>query len=249
MRIDSVFLPSLLVHPERSVCIVVDVLRATSVLVTLAARGVQEVTVCGDLNEALALRRAEKAAPALLCGEVGGLPPDGFDYGNSPSEFSRLDLAGRRALLFTSNGTRALAQAVAAPAVFAGAFLNRTAVAVAAVRAARAEQLNVTVVCSGTNLGTAYCLEDAFCAGAIVRSCREIAGAAVTLGDGAETALRLYDSFAGDATAAFTTAEHGRTLTRLGLGNDLAFCAQQDCYRTVPRVERRGEAVVVTATG
>src|SRR5579885_499462 len=127
MRIETYVLPSLLKQPERHVCVVIDVLRATSTLATLIARGVREVAVVAAIAEAFALRDAGGEAVRLLCGEVGGLPPAGFDYGNSPEEFARLDLAGRSAVLFTSNGTKALVRVAVSPAVFAGSLLNVTA--------------------------------------------------------------------------------------------------------------------------
>lgn len=246
MRIDVAFLPSLLRHPESNVCVVIDVLRATSSLVTLVAHGVPEVTVVPAIDQAFALREGLPAQSApLLCGEIGGLPPEGFDYGNSAEEFSRLDLSGDNVVLFTSNGTKALVQAAAAPMVFAGAMLNRTAVSEAAIQAARSSGLDLCIVCSGTELGTAYCLEDAFCAGAVVASCLSHSGQVLGLGDGASTALRLYESFSGDAVAAFNAAEHGRLLQNIGLGPDVAFCARSDLYAVAPRVVRRDGSVIV----
>ncbi len=252
MRVDVAFLPSLLREPEQTACIVIDVLRATSTLVTLAGCGVPEIVVVPELEQAHALKRAAEAdvlrgESPLLCGEVRGLPPEGFDYGNSPEEFSRVEIDGRGVVLFTSNGTRALVHAVSSPVVLVGALLNRTAVVQAALVLA-SDDLNLTIICSGTDLGTAYCLEDAFCAGALVATCLEMGSPGLQLGDGAQTALRLYESFNGDAKSAFATAEHGGLLQRIGLGADLEFCAGEDRYNVAPRVERRnGQVVVIRA--
>lgn len=248
MRVDVAFLPSLVTRPERTVCVVVDVLRATSTLATLAGNGVREVVVVADLDRAFALRRAAEQAgvePPLLCGEVGGLPPSGFDYGNSPAEFSRLDVGGRAVVLFTSNGTRALMHVARSPGVFAGSLLNCSASVEAALAAARPAGLNVTFVCSGTDLGTAYCLEDAFCAGALTVTLLDRAVEPVQLGDGAQTALRLCRSFDGNALAAFAAAEHGALLPRIGLAADVDFCARQDLYAVAPQAQRRDGRVVV----
>jgi len=247
MHIETFFLPALLLQPERYVCIVIDVLRATTTLATLAAGGVADVTVVAEIEQAFALRAAGGSKPPLLCGEVRGLPPPGFDYGNSPVEFSRLDLAGRRVVLFTSNGTKALVRSAAAPAVFAGALVNRTAVVRAALAAASAANRDLALVCAGTDLGAAYCLEDAFCAGALAATAAALLGSAPHWGDGAQTALRLYESFGGDAAAAFAAAEHGGALARIGLAVDLEFCARSDRYAVAPRVRREGEQVIVRA--
>ena len=126
MRLDVAFLPRLLRRPESSVCLLIDVLRASSSIVTLFARGAEEVVVAGSTAAA---RRIAAAEPGryLLCGEVFGLAPPGFDYGNSPSEFAELDMRGRRIILSTTNGTKALRRLAASPVVIVGALLNATA--------------------------------------------------------------------------------------------------------------------------
>src|SRR5438067_8213769 len=113
MRISVAFVPALARQAEGSVCIVIDVLRASSTLVTMFDRGCRVVVVTPDVASA----RAGIAGDRLLCGEQGGLPPDGFDYGNSPAEFDRLDLADREAVFCTSNGTVALCAVASAPVV------------------------------------------------------------------------------------------------------------------------------------
>ena len=97
MRLDVVPVPALLIDLSGQVCIVVDVLRASSTIVTMLERGAQEVLLAPTIEEARSLH--QELPRYLLCGEEGGLPPSGFDYGNSPSEFSALDLKGQRAIL------------------------------------------------------------------------------------------------------------------------------------------------------
>jgi 2-phosphosulfolactate phosphatase len=250
MRVDVAFLPTLVRRPERTVCVVIDVLRATSTIATLFARGVSEIVAVAEIERAFALRDEARAAGEdvpLLCGELGGLPPAGFDFGNSPVEFSTMDLAGRRVVLFTSNGTKALVSVAASSGVWTGSLLNRAAVVRAATAAAESLGVDVTFVCSGIEFGTAFSLEDAFCAGALVEAyLSSDVSQDATLGDSAETALRLYRSFAGDARAAFEAAEHGRTLQRIGLADDLNFCAAVERYTAVPRALPQGDTVVLT---
>src|SRR5438445_5589684 len=107
VRIGVAILPGQRFNASVSVCVVIDVLRASSSIVTLLERGCEAVVVATDIEEA---RRLHGVLPDyLLCGEAEGLPPEGFDYGNSPVEFSRLELAGKSAVLATSNATRVLA--------------------------------------------------------------------------------------------------------------------------------------------
>jgi len=240
VRVEVNFVPRLASGVEAKVCVVIDALRATSSLVVLFERGIDDVVVCGTLVEA---RRVARRTGRLLCGEVDSLPPPDFDYGNSPTEFTALDLGGRSAVLCTSNGTRALRRVAGAHAVLAGALLNRRAAAEAGLALAAGGGHDIAIVCSGRGHGRYFSLEDAYTAGAVVESLLAQAGAGALrprLWNDALAALRLYRSYRGRAMACFRQADHGRSLIDLGLGHDLEFCARTDVSTAVPRV-RRGE--------
>jgi len=248
MRVEVTFVPRLASDVEAKVCVVIDALRATSTLVVLIERGVREVVVCGTLAEA---RRVARRTGYLLCGEVNSLPPPDFDYGNSPTEFAALDLSGRSAVLFTSNGTRALRQVADAQTILAAALLNcRAAAGVALAEAAQTggrlaagADRGIAIVCAGRGHGHYFSLEDTYAAGALVDSLlaqARAAGLRPRLWNDALAALRLYRSYRGRALACFRQADHGRSLIDLGLGHDLEFCARTDVSTAVPRL-RRGE--------
>ena len=121
MRVDVALVPPASVPPETT-CLVVDVLRATSVMAVLFGRGLRAGWLAGSIDEGRALRTAlgDRPGGVMLCGEVNALPPEGFDYGNSPLEFERVSAAGRlpaEAVLATTNGTPALLACAAAPLV------------------------------------------------------------------------------------------------------------------------------------
>jgi 2-phosphosulfolactate phosphatase len=235
MRIDAVLLPTQKFDHSRSVCIVVDVLRASSSLVTLIARGARPVMAARTVEEARTLRG--RLPGYLLCGEVGGLPPSGFDYGNSPHEFSRLPLEGRGAILATSNGTRLLAQLQEAPAVLVGCLLNRTVVAKAAIEIARERSLDIAVVCSAAYGGTTFVLEDALGAGAIVEAALSVEQS-LEASDAARFARDAFVAASGDLPGAVASAYHAKELTEAGLAADVAYCAQLDVSVVVPMLER-----------
>jgi 2-phosphosulfolactate phosphatase len=240
MILDVCFTPVPPARPERTVCLVIDVLRATSSLATMFARGIEGVLVAETIEEARRLAEADQGL--LLCGEERGLPPDGFDYGNSPLEFDGLDLQGKRAVMATTNGTRALAMTTACRAVYGASMLNVTAAAAVALETA--EALDVVAMCAGSSGRLA--LEDAFCAGAVVdvieRKRRDI-----ELGDGAKAALRLYRSYDGSALDALADASHARLLKSIGLGEDVTFCAQRDVFDLTPRLVREGGVLRLTS--
>jgi 2-phosphosulfolactate phosphatase len=248
MQVEVTFVPRLASDVEGKVCVVIDALRATSTLVVLMERDVKEVVVCGSLAEA---RRVARRTGYLLCGEVGSLPPPDFDYGNSPTEFAALDLSGKSAVLYTTNGTRALRRVAAAHAVLAGALLNCRAAVGAALaeatgttgRLTASADRDIAIVCSGRGHGRYFGLEDAYAAGAMVDSLlaqAKPAGLRPHLWNDALAALRLYRSYRGRALACFRQADHGRSLIDMGLEHDLEFCARTDVSTVVPRL-RRGE--------
>src|SRR5215212_1996288 len=176
VRIQVAFLPQLspVGSEQRGVCIVIDVLRATTTLTTLLERGATLVTVAPDAEAARESRRRDPAA--LLIGEIGGLRPADFDLGNSPREYTPTLVAGRRAICHTSNGTAAIRAVANAPLTLLGCLRNATAVAGLAFREARASDLPVTIVCSGGSGGRAFALDDTLVAGQLALLLLDLAG-------------------------------------------------------------------------
>ncbi len=241
MKITVALTPSLLTEPRAQVVAVVDVLRATSSIVTMLENGLLRAIISDNLRQA---RRLALANFSLLCGEINALPPAGFDYGNSPSEFAALSFKGKSAVLFTTNGTRALAIAAEAPFVIAASLLNRRAAAERVVREAAARGLDIAIVCAGTERGMAFSLEDTAAAGAIIEAAQE-ADAGLTMTDASWAALHLWHWFKRDGMRVFRQSAHGRALHAIGLERDLAFAAQLDIYDSVPQMYFDGDTVVL----
>jgi len=241
MRITVALTPGLLREPGTSAVGVIDVLRASSSLVTMFERGLLRALIAGTLNEArqLALRNF-----SLLCGEVKSVPLPGFDYGNSPAQYAALSLKGKSAVLFTTNGTRAMRVAAQAPVVAVASLLNRRAAAARLLEEAGRRHLDITLVCAGRERGTAFSLEDSIAAGAIVEAAHE-ADATVSLTDEAWAAYHLWRWYRGDAMRAFRQSAHGRALLGLGFEDDLHFAAQLDAFETVPMLYHDGETLEV----
>lgn len=220
-------------------------LRASSSIVTLLDRGASHVVAAKDTTEARRLR--ERLPDHLLCGEEHGLPPQGFDYGNPPSEFSRLDLSGKPVILATSNGTRILAALADAPALLVGCLLNRTAVAEAAVRTAHELEVDIAVVCSAAYGGSVFVLEDALGAGAIVDAALRLSDPPEPR-DAARFARDAFEVASRDLPAAVRSAYHAQELVEAGLGDDVAYCARLDVSRVAPVVERVEDGVLVVSS-
>jgi 2-phosphosulfolactate phosphatase len=233
MLIDVALLPGQRFEAENSVCVVVDVLRASSSIVTLLERGASRVVAAHDTTEARVLHRSRW--DHLLCGEEHGLPPEGFDYGNSPYEFSNLDLSGRSVILATSNGTRILSTLKGAPVLLVGCLLNRTVAAEAAVGYANKLDMNVTVICSAAYGGSTFVLEDALGAGAIVDAALRLDNPPEA-SDAARFARDAFMMAAADLPGAVSSAYHAAELVDAGLKDDVAYCSQLDVSSIAPVV-------------
>jgi len=139
--------------------VVIDVFRACSVACYAFAGGASRILPVDGVEEALALKAAHP--DYLLAGERQCIKPEGFDFGNSPSEVAAADLSGRTLVHATSAGTRGLVAAMeSAERVLTCSFANMTATAAALLAADPAE---VSIVAMG-KAGLASAPEDRMCA-------------------------------------------------------------------------------------
>ncbi len=232
-RADVAFQPAALTGPV-DVALVVDVLRASTTLVALVERGCGAIHLASSVDTA---RRAARREPhALLIGEEGGLPPEGFDYGNSPADLAGAPVAGRTIIFATTNGSPALhAASEAARVVLVGCLRNASAAAREAWAAAGPEGA-VLVVCAGRVGNTGgFGVDDLYAAGVLVQRLAAVGEVALT--DAAEAAL-LVASAADDPLELFRRVSAGQHLIRIGLEADVVFAAQVDRSPVVPQLGR-----------
>ena len=197
-------------------CVLIDVLRATSTITLAIGEGAELVKPVLKVEEAL--KFSERGY--LVAGERGGIKPPDFDLGNSPTEFSRIDLEGRRIVLTTSNGTRAL-HMMRCDEIYAASFLNLSAVS----RVLR-EMSELDIVCSGTD--GEFSLEDFLLAGFILKGFDRS-----VLDDTAHVA-KVYASSVKDVFEEISSSFHARRLIELGFEEDVRLCSRIDLYDVVP---------------
>lgn len=224
----------------RAVVAVVDQIRATSTIVAALAAGAREVWPVDEPSEALGWREADPSW--LLAGERGAVRLPGFDFGNSPREIeaAAFRLRGGRLALATTNGSRALAAVPAsAAAVYAFALMNVSATAHAMARAAMdAGAERMLIVCAGTEGSLA--VDDLLAAGTLVD---RLAGwGAQPSGDAALVALAVHRLWRGGELECLRASRAGRNVMAVGLGEDLAACADVD--RCAFAARRHGRAIV-----
>lgn len=142
------------------VAVVIDVLRASTMIVHALANGCRAVIPRAEIDDAQRVAAALPAGTALLAGERRGLPIDGFDLGNSPAQCAREVCEGKTLVMTTTNGTRAILASLEAELVLVGSFVNFAAT----VQRLLLEKRPTHLICAGTNGLVSY--EDALLAGA-----------------------------------------------------------------------------------
>ncbi|WP_258360667.1 2-phosphosulfolactate phosphatase [Moorella sulfitireducens (nom. illeg.)] len=206
--------------------IVIDVLRATTTIAVALASGCLEVIPVLTPEEAIEMRERLGDERVLLGGERNALKIPGFDLGNSPMEYTPEVVGGKRLIMTTTNGTRAIRRAAGGRQVFLGALVNAPAVA---GQAAAAEG-DITIICAGTR--DRFSLEDFLAAGFLVD---RLAGQGqFILRDGALAARDYYYLHRDNLLAAMKGSFHGRLLMDLGLEADVEFCSRVGAIDVVP---------------
>jgi 2-phosphosulfolactate phosphatase len=200
--------------------VVIDVIRATSTICQALDAGYERVWCAAEVEDARALRKDG----VTLGGERLGVLIDGFDLGNSPSEY--LEPRTPTLAMSTTNGTRAIVTAAErCERVYIASLLNLAAVA----EVVRSHGDDVAVFCAGVK--GAFALDDAYVAGRVAESL------GFERSDAAEAALRLARSYPG-AEEAFRASRSGRDLIEHGpqLEADIARCARESVLDVVPRL-------------
>jgi len=108
-------------HSATGIVIVVDVLRAFSTAAYAFSRGAEKIILVGDVDEALSLK--SKIPNSKAMGEVRGLPPEGFDFGNSPTQILEHDLSGITLIQRTGAGTQGAVRCKNADVLLASSFV------------------------------------------------------------------------------------------------------------------------------
>lgn len=206
--------------------VVIDVLRASSTIVTALAEGCPEIVPVETIGQALALR----GDGVILAGERLGKPVPDFHLPNSPTAVRQANLQGKRLVLTTTNGTRAIHRAERAEALFIGCFLNATS----CIQAALAQKRDVTLYCAGTRRG--FSQEDALAAGCLAILARRIRPDA-TLCDLGEVCAAAFSHVQDSLGNQLLLTAAGRRLAAAGSADDVLFAGRIDRYPLVPEVK------------
>jgi 2-phosphosulfolactate phosphatase len=106
--------------------VIIDVFRAFSTACYAVDAGVLKIYPVGDLEKAYQLKLQNP--DFILVGERNEQKPEGFDFGNSPSQLLNSDLMGKTMVHTTSSGTQGIANATGADEIITGSFVNASAI-------------------------------------------------------------------------------------------------------------------------
>lgn len=211
------------------VAVVVDALRASATAAMLFDADAAEILVVQEVDDARAAKEADPEA--LLFGERGGLPPDGFDFGNSPREVAQA--AGRRVILTTTTGALRVNQAWGAAALYMGTTTNAAAVGLEASRHGK----EIVVIPAGLADDPDAKAQEDWAAAVFVAEETQL-----DIGQGAREFARMrYRIQAEGLDVLFKHGPHGKTLRELGLNEDVDFCSRLDVTEAVPVASDRTE--------
>ncbi|MDR3543553.1 MAG: 2-phosphosulfolactate phosphatase [Desulfosporosinus sp.] len=230
---------SRLPYLEDKLVIVIDVLRATSTMVTALANGCQAIIPVLTPEEAL--ERRLTLPGSLVGGECQALPMEGFDFGNSPFDYVPEKVGGKRVIMTTTNGTRAIRDAIAAPMIWMASFLNMQSIisAIIGLFGDDCRFQGIVVFCAGTE--ERFDLPDTLCAGMLI----EALGPNVILNDLGEAARMLFRSSENQLVDKIRNSVHGKKLISLGFEQDLVYCSTPNILPIIPVFEN-GEIVWLT---
>jgi len=204
--------------------VIIDVLRATSVMTTALNNGAESVKTVAEVEQAFEIQRTNPSV--LLAGERDAFKVSGFHFGNSPLEMLPKAVKGKNLVMSTSNGSKAIAVAAQAKSIRAAAFVNMGAV----VKDMLDLNEDFIILCSGTNGN--FSLDDGLAAGMLINRLKT------------KTDIKTSDSGLAMALAVSKESElvenlkdcyHLNLLQKRNFQKDIDYCLSTDIVDVVPK--------------
>ncbi len=207
--------------------VVIDVLRSSTSICAILNAGARGVIPTAEPGEAGDMWTKVGPENAVLAGERNGVKIENFQFGNSPREFDAENVGGKLVIICTTNGTAPFGAAGRAKTIFSGAFTNISSVAEAVAR----ENRDLIVICSGHEGG--FSTEDTLCGGMLLDLLKRGHDCAMELNDAAALSMLFFDTHKTAVPETVAKGEHGRFLTSIGFGDDVAMAAEVDSMPVV----------------
>jgi len=230
MKIDVYFSPAQVdeMQLRDKNVIVIDVLRASTTIVTALNNGAREIIPVGSIESAVKVSGNLFGDVVLRGGERNGKIITGFNLGNSPSEYTEEAVKGKSIIFCTTNGSSAMVKAKYAKRMAVAGFVNISA----AVDYIRQAGEDFSIVCAGKQL--LFCIEDAVCAGMLLKMLLEQSAVTVDVNDAGGAAQILYRTNGKNLLKMAKSSDHGKYLVEIGFESDLKTCVSVDSIPVLP---------------
>ncbi|NQT66688.1 MAG: 2-phosphosulfolactate phosphatase [Actinobacteria bacterium] len=219
------------VELKNKICLIIDILRTTSAIISILGSGADKIIISPSLNRAFQLKKHFK--DYILCGEHMALKPNGFDCEILPYHISKLNFKGKSIILKTTNGTRSYIKAQDAKMVLTLSLLNINYTLDLAVKYANKLNVDLLFLCSGVLKDIAY--DDAFAAGlAINYLLKKVDN--IELDDSSELVLNAALN-ENDVYKALKKTRSGKWTLDLGLKDELVYSSQLNKLNITGKLE------------
>lgn len=225
MKVDIIFTADEVSQEKTKgkICVVIDVLRATSVMITALHNGAEKIFPFKDIKTIQ--ERCKNLKNIIKCGERNALKIDGFDLGNSPLEFTKEKILGKDIYMSTTNGTKAVENSLSAEKIIICSFLNIKSVSEKLLEYKK----DVVIVCAGTN--GKFSLDDTLCAGLIIKEMQK--HTEIQMNDVLLAAVRISESHE-NIKDILKGSTHYERLLSLGFEKDMEHIFSLNKYSIVP---------------
>lgn len=224
-KLETCFSPALFETADHvdSIVVIIDILRASSAIVTAFANGAAEIIPVANASEA----KDYKSKGYLVAAERDGYVLDFADFGNSPFNFTREKVEGNTIVYSTTNGTGLIELASGSYLTLVGSFLNLSAV----IRFLIKQERDVLLFCAGWK--NKFNLEDTVCAGAMAEKLIE-SNLYSTICDSTYCALDLWSVARHDLTGYIEKAAQRSRLRDKKLDDCIEYCFTSDITNKIP---------------
>jgi 2-phosphosulfolactate phosphatase len=227
-KVEVCFSPALFgdFRNENAIVVIVDILRATSAIVTAFMNGVSRIIPVATLEEA----QSYKKQGYMVAAERDGLVRDFADFGNSPYNFRREIIEGKEIVYSTTNGTQSIMMAKDCYKVMIGSYLNLTALKDFILK----ENRDLVILCAGWK--NRFNLEDSLFAGALAQEVME-KGHYATICDSTHAAIDLWNLAKNDLVGYIEKAAQRHRLKKNNLDDVIEYCHTLDLTTIIPVLE------------
>jgi len=208
---------------DDAIVVVVDILRATSAIITAFMHGVRKIIPVATLEEA----KAYKDKGYLVAAERDGIVRDFADFGNSPYNFQQQKIRNREIVYSTTNGTHCIMMARNSYRVLIGGYLNLTALS----DFIKAEQRDLLILCAGWK--NKFNLEDTLFGGALAEKVLQDQNYG-TICDSALASIDLWTIARADMMHYIEKAAQRHRLKKNGLDDVIEYCHTPDLTALIP---------------